>query len=249
MIRTVIIEDEILARQVLKTMLQQIPEVDIVKELESVSQAVTWFSQNTVPDLLLVDVHLADRISFSIFEQIHIQCNVIFITAYDEYALRAFELQSIDYLLKPITLEALQAAINKLKRMTGIQNYYFLQKISEQFNKKMYKERFVVHIGAKIYTFLIQDIVCFYVFEKGTYLFTKQAKSYPIDYSLDAIENSINPSDFFRVNRQYIVSFASIREVIKMSNNAIQIDIEPCVGNKIMVSTHKAAAFKNWLEQ
>lgn len=249
MIRTVIIEDEFLAREGLRKMLSEIPDIQIIAEIESVSQAVLWFTQNPKPDLVFLDIHIADGVSFSIFERVDIQCSIIFVTAYDEYALRAFELQSIDYLLKPVHIDSLKAAVEKFKRMTGNNSYAYLQQLVTPSESKLYKERFVVHIGTKIYTFTVQDISCFYVFEKGTYLFTKEAKSYPIDYSLDAIENSINPKDFFRVNRQYLVSYRSISSISKMSSSAIKICLKPAIDASIMVSTHKTVAFKKWLQQ
>lgn len=249
MIRTVIIEDEFLAREGLRKMLSNIPEIQIVAELESVSQAVFWFTSHSEPDLVLLDIHIADGISFSIFEQVEINCNIIFITAYDEYALKAFELQSIDYLLKPVNLERLQQAVEKMKRMTGVNSYASIRKLLDPPKPVIFKERFVIHIGAKIYVFGINDIACFYIFERGTYLYTTEGKSYPIEYSLDALENILNPKDFFRVNRQYLISFSKIAAISKLSHSVIHIQMQPSTDKEILVSTHKTVAFKKWLQQ
>jgi|DewCreStandDraft_4_1066084.scaffolds.fasta_scaffold113004_2 DNA-binding LytR/AlgR family response regulator len=253
--RILIIEDEELAALRLKKMLLEIDnQVEIVGMLESVSETIKWLQNNPLPDLIFLDIQLADGISFEIFNSVSVDCPVIFITAYDNYALKAFELNSIDYLLKPLRKELLNKSIEKFKKRVNVSsNEDMMQKINSmiEFYSKggsRYKERFVVYKGESLVTVYTEDISYFYIEDKAVFMVLKTGEKHLINISLDQLESTLNPVSFFRINRQYIVSIKSIEKASNYFNYRIKLKLNPPPPTEVMVSTSKTAEFKLWLD-
>lgn len=249
--KVIIIEDEALASQRLKKMiLDYDPEIEVIAELESVGESVKWFNKNPDPDLIFLDIHLEDDLSFAIFEKVNINCPIIFTTAFDEYAIKAFKLKSIDYLLKPIVQDELNRALKKYKDLTvgsgfssDINSLYQLMAQKTQ----SYRERFSVSFGQKIKTFTVDEIAYFLTVDGSTsaYLFDK--KSYPVDQSLDKLTQELNPAGFYRINRQFLISIHSIVNVHVFPKSRLKLEIKPDPGMEVFVSIDKVTSFKDWL--
>lgn len=248
--KAVIIEDEQLAARRLESMIHLYdPSVIILAIMESVEESVEWFKTNPQPDLIFLDIHLEDDISFAIFDKVKVTCPIIFTTAFDEYAIRAFKLKSIDYLLKPIIQEQLNNAISKYKTWNGQQQGVDLSKLYELISKKeiTYRERFSVAFGQKIKSFELAEIAYFYSKEGLTFAVLTDLKHYPVDYSLDNLVEELNPRDFFRINRQYLVKHSSIRQVHVFPKSRLKLELLPKPNDDIFVSIDKVTAFKKWL--
>ncbi len=253
--KVVIIEDEAFATLRLKKMiLDYDPEIKIMAELESVAESVKWFKANPEPDLIFLDIHLEDDLSFAIFDQVSISSPVIFTTAFDEYAIKAFKLKSIDYLLKPIVHEELAAALKKYEQFSGLhhssvdlQSLYNLLTGKE----KKYKERLSISIGSKIKMVEVTDIAYVFVMEKGVYLRTFQGSTYSIDFPLDKLEEMLDPGKFFRINRKYLVNISSINDMVAYSRSRVKLELKPRADDEFetIVSIDRSAEFKNWLNQ
>ncbi len=247
----VIIEDEGFAALRLRKMIQEYdPEIKIVAELESVAESVKWFKANPDPDLIFLDIHLEDDLSFALFEQVSISSPVIFTTAYDEYAIKAFKLKSIDYLLKPIVQEELVAALKKYDEMSSQQkNSVDLQSLYDLMvaKEKKYRDRFSVSIGTKIKTFTIAD-VAYFISEEGytsAYLWSKSV--YPLDISLTKLQQEIDPALFFRINRQVLLNINAIEDIHIHSSSRLKLDVKPSIEDGFYVSIDKVSAFKKWI--
>lgn len=249
--KVVIIEDEKPSARRLKRMLSQLQiNADIM--LHSVEESINWFSVNAHPDLIFLDIQLSDGLSFEIFETITIHSAVIFTTAYDEYALQAFKLNSIDYLLKPIDEEDLATAIKKFKMRLPIQ-----QSLEIDFNRirsllvnpydRNYKKRFSVKIGSRIKLISTDDIECFYSENKGTYLYTSEGRSYLLDVSLEQLEPDLEPHSFFRISRKFFVNIDAIKDMINYTNSRLQIKLKTYNEQEVIVARERVKDFKNWL--
>src|SRR5690554_1225455 len=251
--KVVIIEDESLAALRLKKMIQEFnPEIKILAELESVAESVKWFRSHSEPDLIFLDIHLEDDLSFAIFDQVNISSAVIFTTAYDEYAIKAFKLKSIDYLLKPIVHEELAAALKKYEQYSGLhQNSVDLQSLYNLLtsSNKKYRERFSISVGTKIKMIEISEIAYFFVMDHGTYLRTKQENTYNIDFTLDKLEELLNPASFFRINRKYLVNLSSITNMVAYSRGRVKLELKPKADDEFdtIVSIDRSSDFKKWL--
>ncbi len=251
--KVVIIEDEAFATLRLKKMIHDFnPEIQILAELESVAESVKWFKSNSEPDLIFLDIHLEDDLSFSIFEQVNISSPVIFTTAFDEYAIKAFKLKSIDYLLKPIVHEELTAALKKYEEYKGLhRNSVDLQSLYNLITnkEKKYRERFSITVGTKIKMVEAKDFAYFFVRNKGVYLRTNQGNTYSIDFTLDKLEEMLNPATFFRINRKYLVCITSIANMVAWSRSRVKIELNPKADEEFetVVSVDRSTAFKNWL--
>jgi len=245
-----IIEDEKFAAENLEIMLHQIDNnIQILEKIDSIEESVNWLRNNNA-DLLFLDIHLADGLCFKIFEQIKIKTPVIFTTAYDQYAIRAFKVNSIDYLLKPIEIEQLEQSLNKFKELNQLSNTKSInfEALINYYNKRIkYQERFIVRYAQKIKSINTNDIAYFYVQADNVFLCTKDHNNYSIDYSLDKLENMINPKDFFRINRQFIVNIASIENMYALSKSRIKLELKPKPESEVIVSYNRASEFKKWL--
>lgn len=252
--RVLIIEDEMMAAERLEEMVHKaIPGVIILGILDSISRAVQWFAENEAPDLALFDIQLADGLSFEIFKQTEVSCPVIFTTAFDEYALKAFKVNSIDYLLKPIDAGELKAAIDKYRNIHGHgdQPYHQAQQMNDVLRllTRQYKTRFLVRVGERIRSVPVEEIQCFYSMDKASYLQTTDDRHYAMDQSLEQIEAMVDPEKFFRVNRKFIIAFDAINDMISHSNSRFKIKLKLPTEETIIVSREKVKEFKGWLER
>lgn len=245
-----IIEDEEAACNRLKKMIPDIlNDAEILKPLATVHSAVAWLSLNPAPDLIFLDVHLADGQSFEIFKKITVTSPIIFTTAYDNYALEAFKVNSIDYLLKPIKKEELRRAIDKFLKLQGLPKQDEIEKLlaTLQNHTPSYKQRFVVKYGEHIKTIEISDAAYFYTENKGNFLVTTENRRYSIDFNLDQLEEVLDPKKFFRINRQFIIGFHSIAEMFSYTKSRVFIKLNPPSKLETIVSAERSASFKAWL--
>lgn len=250
MTKAVIVEDEALAAERLEQLIHKIDkEILIEAKLDSIAAAVKWFSQNK-PDLVFMDIHLSDGLCFKIFERAEIKSPVIFTTAYDQYAIKAFKVNSIDYLLKPIHEKELAAAIQKFKSTRTAPSADFQQLLKSFLQKPEYQKRFMVNAGQKIRSIDVNEVAFFYADEKIVILQTREALvKYPLDYTLDKLEEILVPSSFFRINRKLIVSMDAIKNMYAYSKGRIILELSPKPDFETIVSIDRAAEFKQWLNK
>jgi DNA-binding LytR/AlgR family response regulator len=254
--KILIIEDEHLAADHLSTLILRYDStIEIVAQLDSVREAITFFNTENAPDLAFFDIQLADGLSFDIFEKTEVNCPVIFTTAYDEYALRAFKVNSIDYLLKPIDFEELNKAFDQFfnlkKESKNVEKAPDLALIQQamQMMTKQYKTRFIIKAGSKISSIPTEDILYFYSEHRTTYVKTKDGKKHAIDYTLEQLEGLLNPQDFFRLNRKFFAAFPAIKEVLTYSNSRLKVELVDLRNEDVLVGRDKIGAFKKWLDQ
>lgn len=250
--KVLIIEDEEPAAKRLHKMLKEIePDINVLDNIVSVSSALKWFAGNDSPDLVFSDIQLSDGLSFDIFKGVNISCPVIFTTAYDQYAIDAFKVNSIDYLLKPIKKEELANAVSKFKKLTGTPAApaFDINKLLQTLNPGGvdYKKRFVVRYGEHIKTINIEEVVYFYTEDKVNFLCTKDGRRFVIDFNLDTLESTLDPKTFFRINRQYIIGIHSIAEMFAYTKSRVLIKLNPPAKHETIVSTERSAEFKHWL--
>lgn len=255
------------------------PSVEILDTLDSVEASVRWLEGNPPPDLIMLDIQLADGVSFDIFKQTRVSSFVIFTTAYDEYAIRAFELNSIDYLLKPVDRGKLEQSLRKYRELrggagaatitgaetgpeaatgtgaiaasgsgTGAIDIQSLLETLEG-SKKSYKKRFAVNIGSRIVSVETSSVAWFYTMEKSTYLCTDDDRHYPLDYSLEHLEELLDPDQFFRINRQYLVRYSSIQRIHILSKSRIKLEVRPVPKEDLLVASARAHEFRLWLDR
>ena len=249
--RILIIEDEKPAANRLFQLLRpHFSGDELIGNLDSVRRSVAWFLENPAPDLIFCDIQLADGISFEIFEQVKISSPVIFTTAFDQYAIRAFQVNAIDYLLKPIDPEALDLAIAKFKssKIPPALDLNLLKSLM-QTPEKTYKSRFLVRFGEKIQSVPIGEIAFFFSEERVTFLQTFQGKKYVLDSTLEQVEGQVDPSTFFRLNRKYLVQADAIEEVLTYSNSRLKVILQNCKDSDILVSREKVSELKEWLDR
>lgn len=249
--KVVIIEDEKPAARRLNRMLNEL-NIEPLTMLHSVEEAVNWFSKHEHPDLLFLDIQLSDGLSFEIFDEIEIKSAIIFTTAYDEYALKAFKLNSIDYLLKPIDADELKNAIQQFQQQQTLNlnsalNLAHIKSFIAP-EEKDYKKRFTVKIGQHLKMISTQSIECFFSENKATHLHTTDNRSYLIEESLEQIEQKLAPEQFFRVNRKFIVNINEIKDIIAYTNSRLKILLNTFQESEIIVSRERVKDFKNWIE-
>ncbi len=247
-VHILLIEDEPTAAQRLqKLILELLPPAKIDAILDSVEASVRWLADHQ-PDLIFMDVQLADGLCFEIFEQANVTAPVVFTTAYDDYALKAFRVQALDYLLKPLKRTELQEAIRRVRKAAPPQvNVEQVNAIYAGEPIPDYRQRFLVRLGASIRVIETQDIALIYTESKNTFLMTSEGRRFPLDYSLEALEKQLDPALFFRANRQYIVGLHAIREMYVYSKSRVKVHTEPAAPSEIIVSTEKSGSFKRWL--
>ncbi|MDX2445074.1 MAG: LytTR family DNA-binding domain-containing protein [Bacteroidales bacterium] len=253
--KVLIIEDEQLAYERMVELIKEVDKnISICGNLDSVKKSIEWFQENELPDLVFMDIQLADGLSFEIFDHVTVDCPIIFTTAYQEYAIKAFKVNSIDYLLKPIDSEELNAAFKKFKkRMEEKENtsnipLEVLNDVKKMLDRQ-YKNRFVVKVGEHIKSIEVKDILFFYSLDKGTYMHTKDKRSLNIDFSLDTIQELVDPMKFFRVNRKFLVSHPAIEDIVVYSNSRLKLKLTYSTEEDVLVSREKVQAFKSWLDE
>ena len=247
----VIIEDEKPAARLLQRKVEKLG-YPITTLLHSVEESIAWFQNNPHPDLIFLDIQLSDGLSFEIFEQIDIKSAVIFTTAYDEYALRAFKLNSIDYLLKPIDEEELATAIAKFQNQFQQHNinaldFEAIKRMLVNPIAKEYRKRFSVKIGQQLKVIDVAEIECLYSENKGTYIHTLDNRDYLIDSSLEIVEAELNPKDFYRISRKFIIPMQSVKEIHVYSNSRLKISLPTYKTDEVIVARERVSDFKEWL--
>jgi len=255
--KILILEDEKLAAEKIKSHLENISgNHQIVDILRSVAKSVEWLRENPEPDLILSDIQLLDGLSFEIFQQVKIKCPVIFTTAFDQYAIQAFDVNSVAYLLKPIQEEKLKDALEKISGQSGsLISEADLDKLAGMLEKRMastdqkkYKNRFLVKLGQKIKSISTKDISFFYTENKLTFLVVSNAEKFPVDSSLDELESILDPQRFFRLNRKYMITTASIREIHPYFKGRLKLELHHSDDDDIVASADKTPLLKLWLD-
>lgn len=245
--KTLIIEDEAAAvRRISKLILEVDSNIEIVEDLDSIESTLNWLENNPLPDLIFMDIHLADGSSFEIFNHVEIIKPIIFTTAYDQYAIQAFKVNAIDYLLKPIKKVELETALGKYKKWQKPLAFDY-KTLAREMNRDEYNKRFLIRFGQQIRVIEFRDAAYFYTQDKITFIVTKENKRYPIDYSLDKIEEMADPRTFFRINRQFIINIEAIKEMYAYSKSRVKIDLQPSCDLDTVVSTERSPHFKKWL--
>lgn len=248
----IIIEDEKPAARRLSRLLAEL-SVEVSVMLHSVEEAINWFQNNEHPDLIFLDIQLSDGLSFEIFDVVEVRSAIIFTTAYDEYALQAFKLNSIDYLLKPIDDEELEIAVKKYRALKPAPqklalDFEDIKKLLVNPLEREYKKRFTVRVGQHLKIINADDVECFYSENKGTYAATSEGRNYLLDTILENLEEELDPKIFFRVSRKFCININHINDIISYTNSRLQIKLNRFNEHEIIVSREKVRCFKLWLE-
>jgi DNA-binding LytR/AlgR family response regulator len=249
-VKVLIIEDEALASKHLTGLLAEIGNIEVQANLDSIKSSVAWLTVNPTPDLIFMDIHIADGSAFKIFDLVEVDCPVIFTTAYDEYAIQAFKVNSIDYLLKPLTIEAIKAALTKFKKISGQIDFrselkMLLKSIKTE---KRYKSTLLVSAkGSRLIPLQTSDIAFFYIDNQVVKAITNDNNSFSIDYSLEQLAEQLDPAIFYRANRQFIVSKNAVRELDLWFNHRLSVHLKVPTPSKILISKVKVTEFREWL--
>ncbi|THD65802.1 response regulator transcription factor [Robertkochia marina] len=249
--RAIVIEDEAPAARRLQRMLDRLG-VEVEASIPSVHESVAYFKKHQAPDLIFLDIQLSDGLSFEIFEQVAISSAVIFTTAYDEYALQAFKLNSIDYLLKPIDEEELAQAVDKYKQFQpgekSLQvDFEDIKNLLVNPVDRVYKKRFVAKVGQHLKLIPVTDIECVYSENKGTYAYTTEGRNYLLDRTLDQLEDELDPEKFFRVSRKFVIHIDAVSDIVSYTNSRLQIRLNRFKEAEVIVSRERVKDFKDWL--
>jgi DNA-binding LytR/AlgR family response regulator len=249
-----IIEDEPLAAQRMEKLLKEVrPNWNIVHKIESVKRSVEWLKANPAPHLILMDIQLADGLSFQIFDQVNVTSPVVFTTAYDEYALKAFKVNSIDYILKPVDKDELINAFAKLDglRESKMSSQNMMESITQamQMLTRKYKERFVVKVGEHLKSVEVADVLFFFSLEKTTFAQTKDGRKHILDFTIDQLEGLTNPDRFFRINRKYVIAVDSIQDMISHVNSRLKLVLKTSDDSDVIVARERVQEFKDWLDR
>lgn len=247
-----LLEDETLAAERLQNLLTEIDaSFTLVGHLKSISSAVQWLTNNPHPDLILADIRLLDGLCFEIFQQVPVTAPVIFTTAYDQYAIKAFEVNSVDYLLKPVQEDKLRKALSKITRKPASAPVVDYAEIIRQVQaaQRPYKLRFMVRVGQKILAVPAEKIAYFYSENKLSFVVTQDQKRYPIDQPLDELVEVLDPHVFFRANRQFIVTFACIAEIHTYFKGRIKLQLTPATSEEVIISSERSPEFKKWIDR
>ncbi len=251
----IIIEDELSASNRIKKMLQEIdPMMEVLGVLESVEDAINWLKNNKEPDIIIADIQLSDGLSFEIFDGVNVESTVIFTTAYDEYAIEAFKVNSIDYLLKPIDIKELGKSIQKYRKLENKYSHTYRGNFESLLNqiktgRSEYKSRFLVKSGQSFQTIPAEDIQYFFIQDQLVFIKTIHDKKYIVESSLDDLEKRVNPNTFFRINRQMIISINSIESIHQYFNSRLMLRLKLPFPGEVIVSRLKVGDFKSWLDR
>jgi DNA-binding LytR/AlgR family response regulator len=249
-----LIEDEVLAAEKLERLLNKYdPNIRIVERFDSITDSSIWLGNpDNKVDLIFLDIHLVDGLSFEIFERVHVKIPIIFTTAYNEYALNAFKLNSIDYLLKPVTFDALYTALKKFESMkesfsnaAALRSFDDLSEVISNMQKN-YKTRFMVKIGEKLRSFKAEDIGLFYAEGRDVFILLEGGSRYIIDYKMEELQDLLDPKQFYRISRSFIVNINAINDVIVHSNSRLKVVLAEEVDRELIVSRDKVHSFKDW---
>lgn len=247
----IIIEDESRAANRLERLLLGLkPDFNILAKLETVEDSIEFLNEQPQLDMIFSDIQLSDGLCFEIYEQVQVKCPIIFTTAFDNYAIKAFKTNGIDYLLKPIDRDELQKALKKAASLTQKENTQvdilaLAQALSGQ--QKNYKERFMVKVGEKINSIATEEIIAFYSLQKSTFVLTNKGRKYIVDYSLEQVQGMLDPKRFFRINRKYIIAIEACKNILAYTNSRLRIQLDALKDEQIIVSRERVQDFKAWL--
>lgn len=251
--RVLIIEDEQISAHLLQDILtEEYKEIEVLGKLNSVKGAVDWFHKNEGPDLIFLDIQLSDGLGFDLIKKLDLRTPIIFITAHDQYALKAFKVNSLDYILKPIDRVELNNAIEKYKEWHGKKINYdqsVLEELIKNLSKPAFRERFIVKSGQSLGYVQANDILYAFAEEGLVFLITKDGKKHNIDHKLEELQHMLNPKDFFRVNRKFILNVRAIKKIHTWFNSRLKVDLVLGENNEVIVSRERVTDFKNWLGQ
>lgn len=249
--KAIIVEDEAPAARRLQRMLET-RDVTVLSSLASVKEAVQYFSEHEAPDMIFLDIQLSDGLSFEIFDQVDLPSAIIFTTAYDEYALQAFKLNSIDYLLKPIDVEELEQALHKYKNFKPENqplpvDLEDIKRLLVHPEDRTYKKRFVTRVGQHLKLIPVDEIECLYSENKGTYAFTNEGRNYLLDRSLDQLQEELDPEKFFRVSRKFFINIDAVSDILSYTNSRLEVKLHHFREGEVIVSRERVRDFKDWL--
>ncbi|MGE5439519.1 MAG: LytR/AlgR family response regulator transcription factor [Bacteroidota bacterium] len=252
--KVLIIEDEVLTSRRMKQLIESADEsVEVVATLDSIEASVEWFSGNPHPDLIFMDIQLSDGLCFEIFNRISIDSPIIFTTAFDEYAIQAFRVNSIDYLLKPVKAEDLKRSLEKFNRLKShaLPAAKEIQEVLKKIglNQQVYKTGFLIKTGQAFQRVSCREIAYFHSENKLTYIILFSGKKYMTDYTMDTLEGELNPSEFFRISRQFIVSISSVESVHTFFSGSLKLELRPKTADEVIVSRRRASSFREWMDQ
>lgn len=249
--KAVIIEDETAAVSSLKAILRHnsVVDIEVVAELESIEDSIEWLRSSSQPDIIFMDIHLADGLAFKIFEKVDIAAPVVFTTAYDEYALQAFQVSSIDYLLKPITLVSLEHALNKFMLFNSIEREEHIRRTNTAIRNRNDVKKLLIMLADKFYPLSVEDIFYFYTAKEKVIAYTLDGKKHPVDRTLDMLSQQLDKQHFFRANRQFIISRKAIKDIDIWLGNRLSVNLLLPIPERIIISKVKTPIFKKWLMQ
>ncbi|WP_028297946.1 LytR/AlgR family response regulator transcription factor [Olivibacter sitiensis] len=246
--RVLIVEDETAAYESLLEILREIdPTIQVLGNTESVGQTVKWLKKNPVPDLILMDIHLSDGSAFLIFDQIDVEVPIIFTTAFDEYAIEAFKVNSIDYLLKPIKNSDLERALHKFSKWSPADITAYLSQVAKLTPEARYRDKILVPVKDQLLPVDLGQVSCFYTTDRNTHIYLKDGNNHPFSRTLDQIFSSLNPSDFYRANKQYIIARSAVKNITIWFDNRLFITLDTETPERIYISKNRAAEFKEWI--
>lgn len=252
--KVLIVEDEDLAVKKLQKTLRSVePDAEIVGVTDSIAGTVTWLQQNEIPELILMDIELADGQSFEIFNLTDVKCPVVFTTSYDEFALKAFKVNSIDYLLKPVQKEELEKSLQKLRNLTsgqqntGVDMGQMMKQLQQTLQPKEYRKRFLVKHGQKLVSVDVGDIRYFFSDGRLNFFKTADNKKFVLDYTMDELSEMLDPSNYFRISRSFFVSIGCIEKIDEYFGNRLILQLKPTVEKEALVSREKVSDFKKWM--
>lgn len=254
MIKALLIEDEPLAARKLQRLLADVaPDINVLEVIDSVEAGIRWLRANPAPDVIFSDIQLADGNSFEIYAAVKISTPIIFTTAYDSYALKSFELNSIDYLLKPINPSALNRALQKFRlghtQSVAQVDYAKLLEMLAKHPAEGYKKRFVIQVGERIKTIETEDVAYFKADGRYVYLTTSKGESLIVNYTLEELEGMLDPAVFFRANRKFIISIKAVTGMLVLSKSKIRIELQPACNEECVVSSERSSEYKEWLNK
>ncbi len=246
--RVLIVEDETSAYINLKKILEEVDNtIEIAKNTESVKQTVKWLENNVAPDLIFMDIHLSDGSAFNIFNLITVDAPIVFTTAYDEYAIEAFKVNSIDYLMKPIEKSEVKRALDKYRKLNGHDLVKYINQLSQLIPPERYPEKLLIPVNDKLIQVALNEVTCFYTTDNSTQIILLDGQKFSYNKSLDSIVNTVNPSLFFRANKQFVIAKRHISDITIWFDNRLLISLMVEIPERIYISKNKAALFKQWM--
>lgn len=246
--RVLIVEDETSAYENLKDiLLELVPDIEIADNTESVARTVHWLASNPLPDLIFMDIHLSDDSAFTIFDKIEVETPIVFTTAYDQYAIEAFKVNSIDYLLKPVKTTDVKHALEKFEKLNRTDIIGYLSRLTQLAPMKKFKDTILVPHKDKLIPIHLTDVSFFYTADKNTFVHMKDGKCYPYSKTLEQIMSTLNPDDFYRANKQFIIRRDSVTDITIWFDSRLQVTLGINTPERIYISKNKAAEFKSWM--